>query len=436
MIRLFNKSILILSVILMTCPCFAQEPPVVNVTGGKIEGIRCDSPEVVVFKGIPYAAPPIGEMRWKLPQPIIPWDGVMKADKFKKVCPQVLTRPLNSYPEKYRSLYTEHDEDCLYLNVWAPADAIGTDAKLPVMFWIHGGQYKTGSGITMSTDGVAWAKHGVILVTINYRLNILGFLSHPELTEESGSSGNYGIYDQLAALKWTFENIAQFGGDPQNITVAGQSAGGRSVKTLVISPLAKPYIAKAIIESGGGLDDIDRNLEQKEFDKIGLDYVSAGGYSSLEQLRAADYEEIISRCSNSYTKSPHIDGTILTESFTAAVKNNTIADIPFLIGYTDGDAEGRKGEVVHSFCRSRSSSDNPVYEYEFRRSPGKSGNCPHSGELVYVFGTLERNGRPVLKEDSYLSESVVTWWTNFCKGIAPWAPFTKDNEYLKIIDVQ
>lgn len=414
---------------------------VVAVEGGKVEGVSSSSSsDVAVFKGIPYAAPPVGELRWCNPQPVVPWEGVMSADKFKKICPQVLTRPLTSYPEKYRSLYTEHDEDCLYLNVWTPAEAVGNpDAKLPVMFWIHGGQYKTGSGITMSTDGDAWAKHGVILVTINYRLNILGFLSHPELTAESGSSGNYGMYDQLAALKWTYENIAEFGGDPENITVAGQSAGGRSVKTLCISPLAKPYIAKAIIESGGGLDDIDRQdeLTQADYDAIGLDYVSGGDYESLSQLRAASYEELISKCSNSYVKSPHPDGNILIESFTSAVNNGNLADIPFLIGYTDGDAEGRKGDVIHNFCLSRyKSSDKPVYEYEFRRSPGKSGGCPHSGELVYVFGTLGRSGNPVAAEDWELSERVVTYWTDFCKGVAPWNRYTEADPYLKIIDVE
>lgn len=412
----------------------------VAIEGGQVKGIPSEAnPDVIVFKGIPYAAPPVGDLRWKNPQPVIPWDGVLVADHYKKICPQVLTRPLSSYPEKYRNLYTEHDEDCLYLNVWTPAEAVGdTKAKLPVMFWIHGGQYKTGSGITMSTDGDAWAKHGVILVTINYRLNVLGFLNHPELTAESGSSGNYGMYDQLAALKWTYENIAQFGGDPENITIAGQSAGGRSVKTLVISPLAKPYIAKAIIESGGGLDDIDsqNGLTQFDFDAIGQRYVEGGGYSSLEELRKATYLEIIDRCSNSYVMSPHIDGTILTESFTEAVNNGNIADIPFLIGYNDGDSEGRKGDIIHNFCVARDQKGTkPAYEYEFIRTPGKSGNCPHSGELVYVFGTLDRNGKPIPQEDYELSEQVVTWWTDFCKGIAPWEPYTEANPYTKIIDV-
>ena len=413
------------------------------MTGGKIEGMLTESADVSVFKGIPFAAPPVGELRWKKPQPVIPWEGVMMADRYKKICPQVLTRPIESYPERYRSLYTEHDEDCLYLNVWAPTETIGKpDAKLPVMFWIHGGAYKTGSGITMSTDGVAWAKHGVILVTINYRLNILGFLDHPELTKEQGSSGNYGLYDQVAALKWTYENIAKFGGDPDNITIAGQSAGAGSVKSLTISPLAKPYIAKAIIESGGGLSENPQArrpvMTQANYDERGERYMKSGGFDNLKKMRAASYSDMISNCTETFSGSPHPDGVILTEGFDQAAVDGTIADIPFLIGYNDADLAGMVGEPVHRFCRARSElSKKPVYEYEFRRTPGKSGGCPHSGELIYVFKTLDRRDNGDVPQVDYdLSEQVVTWWTDFCKGKAPWTAFTSGNPYLKIIDVE
>ena len=422
----------------------------VPVEGGLVQGVLSPShPDVRVFKGIPFAAPPTGDLRWKKPQPVIPWEGVMVADHFKKICPQVLTRPLTSYPEKYRNLYTEHDEDCLFLNVWAPAGTVGRpEAKLPVMFWIHGGGNSTGSGITMSTDGDAWAQHGVILVTINYRLNVLGFLCHPELTAEQGTSGNYGLYDQVAALKWTYENIAQFGGDPDNITIAGQSAGGGDVRSLSISPLAKPYIAKAIVESGGGLNAADapsRSVSLADLEARGQEYFTSGGFETLAQMRAASYSEIIEKCEGRPAGGVWPDGEILTESFEQAVYNGRMDDIPYLIGYNDSE-EARSSEGVHRFCSYRAqTSKQPAYEYMFCRTPGKSGDCPHSGELVYVFNTLDRRDEGNYPQADYdLSEQVVTWWTNFCKYANPngkdvdgeWKPYTPEAGYTQVIDVQ
>lgn len=422
----------------------------VSVEGGLVQGVLSEvNPDVMVFKGVPFAAPPVGELRWKKPQPVVPWEGVMVADHYKKICPQTLTRPLTSYPEKYRILYTEHDEDCLYLNVWTPAEAVGNpDAKLPVMFWIHGGAYRTGSGITMSTDGDAWAQHGVILVSINYRLNVLGFLSHPDLTAEEGGSGNYGLYDQVAALKWTYENIAQFGGDPENITIAGQSAGAGSVKSLTISPLAKPYISKAIIESGGGLSEEGalanaRRTSQEELDERGKAYMLSGGFETLDQMRAASYKDIIEKCEGIFSGSPHPDGALLTSGFDESVYNCTVADIPFLIGYND--AEQQMSEASHRFCSQRAAtSSKPAYEYMFCRNPGKSGGCPHSGELVYVFNTLDRRDDGSYPQADYeLSERVVTYWTNFCKYANPcgetasndWKAYSVSEPFTKVLDV-
>lgn len=421
----------------------------VPVEGGLVQGVPSEvNPDVMVFKGIPFAAPPVGDLRWKQPQPVVPWDGVMLCDQFKKICPQRLTRPLTSYPEKYRILYTEHDEDCLYLNIWTPADVVGKPKeKLPVMFWIHGGGNSTGSGITMSTDGDAWAQHGVILVTINYRLNILGFFCHPDLTAESGTSGNYGLYDQLAALKWTYENIAQFGGDPDNITIAGQSAGGGDVRSLAISPLAKPYIAKAIVESGGGLNEKDapaRTTSLADLEQRGKEYMESGGFETLEQMRAASYDEILSKCQGRAPGGTYADGNILTESFEDAVYNGNLDDIPFLIGYNDSEQGG--SAAVHRFCSQRANtSDQPAYEYMFCRVPGKSGGCPHSGELVYVFNTLNRRDDGSYPQADYdLSERTVTYWTNFCKYANPngkdvdgeWKPYTPSSPYTQVIDVR
>lgn len=439
---------LLLSAIFSVLAIFSQAQSldfVVDVEGGQIQGVLSEDPSVMVFKGIPYAAPPVGDLRWKKPQPVIPWDGVMMCDQFKKICPQTLTRPVNTIPEQFRSLYTEHDEDCLFVNVWAPADAVGDlQRNLPVMFWIHGGAFNTGSGITMSTDGDAWAKHGVILVTINYRLNILGFLSHPELTAEEGPSGNYGIYDQVAALKWTYDNIARFGGDPDNITIAGQSAGGMSVKDLVISPLAKPYIAKAIVQSGGGLGEMGAPSSQADLDAKGKAYMESGGYASIDEMRKAGYDDILSACKNRFQGGPHTDGVVLTESVAEAVADGNVADIPILMGYNDGDMASMTGETVPNFCSAlKKVNRSPVYQYEFRRRVGKSGGAPHSGELNYMFYTLGRNSGEVPQEDWDLSEQMVTFWTNFCKfgnpngekSSAPWREYSDTDPFLMILDV-
>lgn len=435
---------------IMAASCNTKIIDTIPIDGGLVQGVLSETnTDVMVFKGIPFAAPPVGELRWQKPQPVIPWDGVLVADHFKKICPQTLTRPLTSYPEKYRILYTEHDEDCLYLNVWAPAEVIGNkDAKLPVMFWIHGGGNSTGSGITMSTDGDAWAQHGVILVTINYRLNLLGFMSHPELTAEQGTSGNYGLYDQVAALKWTYENIAQFGGDPDNITIAGQSAGGGDVRSLTISPIAKKYIAKAIVESGGGLNAADaptRVTTLADLEERGRQYFTSGGFETLEQMRAASYTEILEKCEGRAPGGTWADGEILTQSFEEAVYSGNLDDIPFLIGYNDSE-ESRSSEGVNRFCSYRANtSSQPAYAYMFCRTPGKSGDCPHSGELVYVFNTLNRRDTGDYPQADYdLSERVVTYWTNFCKYANPngkdidgeWKPFTKASSYTQVIDIR
>jgi hypothetical protein len=207
-----------------------------------IQGVK--EGKVTVFKGIPYAAPPVGDLRWQAPQPVQPWEGIKVCDQFGPIAMQADQDPNSFYcKEFYWQGLPERSEDCLYLNVWTPSKAVGkASQKLPVALWIHGGGFSAGFSNEITMDGTEWAKRGVILVSINYRLGMLGFLG-----------GNYGIQDQMAALKWAHDNIAAFGGDPENITLMGQSAGALSIKQLVTSPLSKDYIAKAIIQSGGGL---------------------------------------------------------------------------------------------------------------------------------------------------------------------------------------
>jgi len=244
------------AVVILTCLTGCQTPTsspddlTIQLDGGLISGTLVGSDgQIRAYKGIPYAAPPVGDLRWKPPQPAKVWDGVRETHQFSPVCPQ----PGSSYNlESSASIATqEQSEDCLYLNVWT--GAVSSDERRPVMLWIHGGGLINGSGSRPKEDGAALARKGAVLVTINYRLGPLGYLAHPELTAESehNSSGNYGLLDQIAALQWVQRNIASFGGDPNRVTIFGVSAGSWSVSYLVATPLAKGLFHQAIGESGG-----------------------------------------------------------------------------------------------------------------------------------------------------------------------------------------
>ena len=356
--------------------------PVIKVEGGLLQGVPSEDPSVIVFKGIPYAAPPVGELRLQPPQDVIPWEGVRECSAFSAIAPQPGNAPGTFYGEEFYWMpQPEQSEDCLYLNVWAPARTVGkTSAALPVAMWIHGGAFVNGYGFEVSMDGDKWAQKDVILVTINYRLG-------------ENAAGNLNILDQIKALEWINKNIAQFGGDPSNVTIFGQSAGGMSVRTLLISPLAKGLFAKAIIQSGGGM--------------------------GLDQLGSI------------LTSAPQVDGNVVPEPFDKAVMDGTIADIPIMTGYTSDDLPFFKEESVGAFCALRDSLGTaPVYEYEFTRDlPGEDKDVPdnlpgafHSAELWYVFGTLGRSWRPFTEEDYALSEEMVSAWTDFCKTGSPGWP--------------
>ena len=366
---------------LLLAACTAKLP-VVKVEGGLLQGVPSEDPSVIVFKGIPYAAPPVGELRLQPPQDVIPWEGVRECSAFSAIAPQPGNAPGTFYGEEFYWMpQPEQSEDCLYLNVWAPAKAVGKKgAALPVAMWIHGGAFVNGYGFEVSMDGDKWAQKDVILVTINYRLG-------------ENAAGNLNILDQIKALEWINKNIAQFGGDPSNVTIFGQSAGGMSVRTLLISPLAKGLFAKAIIQSGGGM--------------------------GLDQLGSI------------LTSAPQVDGSVVPEPFDQAVMDGTIADIPIMTGYNSDDLPFFKEETVGAFCALRDSLGTaPVYEYEFTRDlPGEDKDVPdnlpgafHSAELWYVFGTLGRSWRPFTEEDYALSEEMVSAWTDFCKKGSPGWP--------------
>lgn len=442
-----RKTLILAFACLVAAGC-TQKNPVLTVTGGQIQGVESETAGVMVYKGIPYAAPPVGDLRWQAPQPVVAWEGVRTADTFGPICPQPGNKPGTFYGDEfYWNGTPEENEDCLYLNVWAPQASIGkTDAGLPVAMWVHGGAYKNGFGNEVTMDGEAWAERGVILVTINYRLGSFGFLSHPLLSEEQGGrSGNYGMMDQIAALEWVADNISQFGGDPSNITILGQSAGASSIKNLVTSPLSKDMVAKAIIQSGGGIRNIPAGggPDQTFYDEQGKTLMDANGWTTLEQMRGASAAELVAAADKAGIRlAPHSDSTLLPEDFNLAATEGRIADIPYMIGCTAKDGGGNS---INLFCEVRSEkSSHPAYQYFFKRNlpgddedPAKDAGAYHSSELWYMFGTLDKSWRPFTEADYALSTEMVDAWTSFCKtGNPGWEEYTKDNPVIREFDVE
>lgn len=443
------------------------QTPVLNVEGGRIEGV-VDEEGVTVYKGIPYAAPPVGDLRWKHPQPVQPWQGVRKCDRFGAASLQSKTTKGTFYwKEFYQNGSPEMSEDCLYLNVWTPA-AGKKESKLPVMVWIHGGAFQNGFGHEIEFDGDAYAQKGVVLVTLNYRLGMCGFLAHPFLNAENEGkgSGNYGIFDQLAALKWVKQNIEAFGGNPDNVTVFGQSAGAGSVQALISSPLAKGYIQRAIIQSGGGLGGIISTKSLQDAEEAGKAMWEASGYTTLEQMRACPtdkFQEVMMtymktlKTFNGLPYSPCVDGQLLEASVHDVALQNNELDIPYMIGYTSEDIappvmkkaavdwslllekQGRQPAYVYCFSRDLPGEDMPAAQGGF----GDMKGAFHSSELWYMFGTLDKCWRPMEKVDYELSERMVSYWTNFAKtgspngeGLPVWKPCTKADNHIQDLNVK
>ena len=442
--------------------CKPADVPVLSVEGGQIQGV---SPQkgVYVYKGIPFAAPPVGDLRWKEPQPVVAWEGVRAADTFGPGAWQAPHDSSNPWTSEFYQQDPEFSEDCLYLNVWTPAPG-KPEKGLPVAMWIHGGGYTGGWGYEPEFDGKVWAQKGVVLVTINYRLGIFGFLNHPLLAEESphGVSGNYGILDQIAALKWIHNNIAAFGGDPENITILGQSAGAGSVKTLVSSPLTEGLIKKAIIQSGGGVNvrpagsapatapAVSPMVLQGAAWKQVFDWA---GYDTLEKMRAASTEEVFGLAGRYAAEtgervrlgtSPVVDGYVSVESFDAAALEGRIKDIPYMIGYTKDDM-GTPEEGIRRFCELRNAAGTPVFAYQFAHElpDDEAGSHDmkgafHSSELWFMFKSLDRSDRPFTQADWDLAEHVVGCWTNFAKTGEPglgWTAYSADAPDFMVFDL-
>jgi para-nitrobenzyl esterase len=342
-------------------PASSQTPPqvhpLVRVDGGELQGIVDDG--VASFKGIPFAAPPIADLRWRPPQPAAKWTGVRQAAEFGADCMQGRFGP----PPPPGA--PQPSEDCLFVNVWRPASATPT-AKLPVMVWIHGGGFVGGSGSSPFTSGAQFAKQGIILVSFNYRLGRFGFFAFPALSHErpDEAKGNYAYMDQIAGLQWVKRNIAAFGGDPSNVTIFGFSAGGVSVHSLLASPMARDLFHKAIAESGGSRDSVLTARPMREdgvdpnypvsAETIGIGFarslgIEATDEAALARLRAKSADEVLRGApaapggsGPSYETTPILDGKLITETAETAYKARRQPRVPLLLGSNSADTAGNR----------------------------------------------------------------------------------------------
>lgn len=419
------------------------------VEGGLVRGIRAGNPVYTVFKGIPYAAPPVGPLRWKAPQPVVPWEGTRVCCEYGNIAEQTVRYGEPLYGREFFENIDPRGEDCLYLNIWTPAKSM--EDKLPVMFWIHGGGFFGGSGSEPEFDGEGFCRRGVILVTINYRLGAIGFLAHPELSAENerGISGNYGILDQIAAFHWVRNNIAAFGGDPDRITVAGQSAGARSVQCLLASDLCKSEIAGAIIQStadvGPRKTDVAETLQDAEAQ--GVRFMKDHGCESIEQLRKVPAAQLMASQTLAFSGirfGPVVDGYVLKETAGMAILNGHHPDIPYLCGNTGDEGGLDEGNLFDpipqvlsagnmAFCENQERlGRRGVYAYNFSRPlPGDGMGAFHAGELWYEFETLNRCWRPFTGVDYDIAVTMASYFANFVKrgdpngeGLPVWEGYT------------
>ena len=427
---------------------------------GRMTGV--DMGEYVEYRGVPYAAPPVGDLRWKAPQPPAPFEGVYEAASFRNKCMQTE----GSSPPWDKDFYDDPafdqpaGEDCLYLHIWVPKGA----ENCPVAFWIHGGAFLHGWAAEKEFDGAAYCRRGIIFVSVEYRCGVFGFLAHPWLTAESGLSGNYGSLDQIAALDWVYENIAAFGGDPKNITVFGQSAGAMSAQTLVSSPLTEGRIARAILQSGGSYGGgLHRDITLREQEEYGLEFSEILGAGSLAEMRARSAGEIL-EAGEAFSQrvmpkarglflTPVIDGHLLTQGYYQTIDEGKLHDIPYMVGCTKDDIavppelEDKRQSMLYTggtaLCHKLEElGRGPAYMYYFTRDlPGDDQGAWHSSELWYMMGTLDRCWRPWTEGDRELSERMLDYWANFMKSGDPnggghprWEPCGRAESFVMELD--
>jgi para-nitrobenzyl esterase len=471
----------LVTVVLLTSGTYViGQPQKVKIESGWIQGVAEDG--LTIFRGIPFAAPPVGDLRWREPQPVEKWNSVKQATKFAQ-SPMQMGNPAAG-----------KSEDCLYLNVWTPAKSI--DEHLPVLVWIYGGGFSSGSTAEPWYDGEQLAKKGVIFVSIAYRVGPLGFLAHPELSAENPRhvSGNYGLLDQIAGLKWVKKNIAAFGGDPDKVTIFGESAGGISVSMLCASPLAKGLFRSAISQSGGSFGPTrtvlypGENMKTlKQAENEGKEYARNAGVSSIAELRKMDAEKLPMGWGVG-SAWPIIDGCMLPDDQYKLYQTGKYNDVPVLIGYNSDEGLSflpgktpkeftdavklRYGPFAdnllnaypleenaipksardltrdaafgwHNWTWARLQSEtgkSKVYYYYFdqhpdypKSSPELGHGSPHAQDVSYVFQHIDPTNSQTSKSDLEISKAMGTYWINFTKygnpngeGLPAWPAFNNN----------
>jgi len=489
---LFPAIILLIPVAGVRAQGIGQDPLVATVSGS-VQG-TVEASGVHSFKGIPYAAPPVGDLRFREPQPVVAWQGVRKAQAFG---PRAMQLPIYS-DMKFRS--DGVSEDCLYLNVWAPA----TGSRLPVLVYFYGGGFSAGDGSEYRYDGESMARRGIVAVTVNYRLGIFGFFAHPDLTKESPhhSSGNYGLLDQHAALEWVQQNIAAFGGDPARVTIAGESAGSISVCAQMASPLSKGLFAGAIGESGGLMGNI---IPLDTAEQTGKAIAADLGYKSIAELRAMSATDLLQAVKRARFPIV-IDGYFLPQAPAEIYSQGEQMKVPLLAGWNSaevgyGGVVGALAPTVENFeaavgklygdkadevlqlykaatpeevkqaatdlatdrfiafstwkwiDRAAATGGKPVYRYLYAhpRPPavGATGNQPppmgagHSWEIEYALGNLHTNNVYAwTADDDKVSATMQAYFANFIKtgdpngkGLPTWSPMKTVGSEIMVIDV-
>jgi para-nitrobenzyl esterase len=447
----------------------------IEVQGGMVQGAVHEG--VLSFKGIPFAAPPVGPLRWRPPQPVSGWSGVRSAVSYGPDCMQV------PFPGDAAPLRGALSEDCLYVNVWRPAQQ--ASHALPVMVWIYGGGFVNGGTSPAVYDGSAFARDGIVLVSFNYRLGNFGFFAHPALSAEQRGEplGNYGLMDQIAALEWVQRNIGAFGGDPRNVTVFGESAGGMSVHVLLTSPLARDLFQRAVIESGGGRPDLLRmrplSGAANAAEPTGLALakrfgIEGKGAQALARLRAVPAAELVSGLNMAtmgadptYVGGPILDGKLCLGAATDLYASGHGARVPVMIGANSMDigflqaktleelyaqfgpdaaearrvyapAEGadvravafeaggdqRMIEPARAVARLLSARGQPVYEYRFsyvaESLRGTLKGAPHASEIPFVFDTVAAHyGKALAPADERAARIIHRYWVSFARGGRP-----------------